>query len=79
MKNKLLSIIILSMLLTSCVNNIDMLEFIQKKFPYAKVIYPIPNKDYNFILVDSCGGIYHMETSSMYHRINAKILIKSCN
>lgn len=80
---KLLSILFFTLFLTSCRNSeafdrASCYQSVQKVYPQS-TIYPFPENDYNYVVVDSCGGVHHVKTmSSETSEITQDVLIKPC-
>lgn len=68
---------------TSCNNlyksldNSRCMETVEKAYPKAKV-YPLPDKEYRYIVIDTCGKVMYVRVLGKWDEISSVNVIQDC-
>jgi len=78
-----LYILLSAVLLSSCdgfvesFDNSRCMATVEKEYPKAKV-YPLPDKDYRYIVVDTCGKVMYVRVVGKYAEISSVNVVVDC-
>lgn len=69
------------LLLTACGDGsspVKCYQHVQEQNPTSQVI-PIPNHDFRFLVIDTCGQIKYVETMGLGTKITSEIKLTQCH
>lgn len=75
--------VMLAAFFTSCndlnksLDNISCMETVEKAYPKAKV-YALPDKDYRYVVVDTCGKVMYVRVLGKWDEISSVNVIQDC-
>ena len=77
-----LYILLSAVFITSCDGNPNFdnsrcMATVEKEYPSAKV-YPLPDKDYRYIVVDTCGKVMYVRVVGKYDEISSVNVVVDC-
>lgn len=75
-----LYILLVAVAIAGCQNfdNSRCLSTVQKEYPNAKV-FPLPDKDYRYIVVDTCGQVLYVRVMGKWDEITTVNVVSNCN
>jgi hypothetical protein len=53
------------------------METVEKAYPKAKV-YPLPDKEYRYIVIDTCGKVMYVRVLGKWDEISSVNVIQDC-
>ena len=75
-----LYILLVAVAVSSCesFDNSRCMSTVQSEYPNAKV-FPLPDKDYRYIVVDTCGKVLYVRVMGKWDEITTTNLVSKCN
>lgn len=75
-----LYMLLVAVAVSSCesFDNSRCMSTVQNEYPKAKV-FPLPDKDYRYIVVDTCGKVLYVRVMGKWDKITTTNLVSDCN